>query len=472
MRKLSGLDAAFLYLESPEAPMFVGGVYLFNGSTKDPDFDFEAFRDHIASRLHVSRTFRQRLVTMPLNLDHPYWIEDPDFDLNRHLHHAVLPEPGGRKELADLTETLFGQPLSRAHPLWEMTFVEGLNTVEGIPPNAFAIVAKAHHAAVDGVSGEEMMWALLDAAPQPKPPATPDPWTPAQIPGKWALFAKTAGEAIKTPFKLLHTVGQLVDGGLQALKLRALEGVPLPSLPLSAPSTPLNTAVTSDRVFRGAVMPLTRLQRIRQAVGGATINDVVLAICAGALRLDLEQRRDFPKNPLIAAGPISVRSDADRETMGNRVSAMLVSLATDEDDPLKRLHIIHDNAADAMNYSQAVGYDRLTELIPASLAAPIIRLYYQLKLAQRIGPLFNLFITNVPGPRQPLYLHGAPMITHLGMAPVIDGMGLILVVTSYLDTLAISVTACRDILPDPDAFIRYLEESLTELETASEKHTQ
>ncbi len=372
--------------------MFVGGVYLFDGSTRDPDFDFDAFRAHIASRLHVSRTFRQRLVTMPLNLDHPYWVEDPDFDLERHLHHAVLPDPGGRKELADLTEVLFSQPLNREHPLWEMTFVEGLNTVEGIPPHAFAIVAKAHHAAVDGVSGEEMMWALLDATPEPQPPEIPPPWAPAQIPGKWTLLAKTAGEAIRKPFKLTQTAGQLMGGGLQALKLRTLGGVPLPSLPLSAPSTPFNVAVTPDRTFRSAVLPLARLQGIRRAVAGATINGVVLAICAGALRRYLEHQGEFPKKPLIAAVPISVRSDAEWETMGNRVSAMLVSLATNEDDPLKRLRLIHANAADAMTYSQAVGYDRLTELIPATVAAPIIRLYYELKLTQRIGPFFNLFI--------------------------------------------------------------------------------
>jgi WS/DGAT/MGAT family acyltransferase len=465
MQQLSGLDAAFLYLESPRTPMHVGAVYLFDALARLRRFSFAAFRDHLAAHLDAVPTLRQRLVEVPLSLDHPYWITDPAFDLDAHLSQQTLPRPGGWQELLNRAEQFFSEPLDRARPLWAMQLVEGVNRVSGLRKGSFALLVKAHHAAVDGVGGEEVIWSLLDPLPMPLPYTPPSPLQPERPPSLFALLSRAAGRTLRQPLTLARAAGQLAVGAVRVVQERSRHGTPLPPLPLTAPSTGFNGTVSGERILRALVLPLPRVKAIKRRLDDtATVNDVALAICAGALRRQLEANQDLPAQPLLAMVPISLRTPSQRQDIGNRVSAMLVSLATDQSDPLERFQQIHASAQHAKRYFQAFDLQPLLELIPATATGLLGRLYCQLEVPQRLGPFFNLFITNVPGPRRPLYLGGARLAYQLGTAPIYDGLGIILVITSCLDTLTISVTSCRKNLPDPDRFIRYLQQSFAELE--------
>jgi WS/DGAT/MGAT family acyltransferase len=463
MQKLTNLDAAFIYLESPRAPMHVGGVYVFDAAKQTRPSSFFDFRDHLETRLDTARTFRQHLVTVPFNLDHPYWIDEPRFNLDAHLTHRSLPNPGDQKTLLQLAGEVFGQALDRQRPLWHITFVEGLNAIEGVAPGSFALIIKVHHAAVDGVSGEEMVWALLDATPHNPESGKPISWKPEPLPNPLQLLAQAASATISQPFYLAKVARELTGGAMQVIKQRLLRNIPLPPLPLTAPTTPFNTAVTPKRIFRGLVFPLRQIAALRSIVPDTTVNDVLLAICGGALRRYLDRKLALPNKPLVTMVPISTRPQGKWDEMGNQVSAMLVSLATDEADPLKRLQLIHANVTNAKTYTQHLRPEKFLETIPSTMATPAIRLYSRLNVPERLGPFFNLFITNVPGTGETLYLGGTPLAYSFGMAPVFDGLGLIIVITSYRDTLSIGVTACQEIMPDMDDFQGDLQASFDEL---------
>lgn len=443
--------------------MHVGGIYVFDAAEQTTPFTFFNFRDHLETRLDKARTFRQHLVTVPFNLDNPYWIDEPRFNLDAHLTHRFLPHPGDQQALMQLAGDIFSQPLDMQHPLWHITFVEGLNTIEGVAPNSFALIIKVHHAAVDGVSGEEMVWALLEATPQSSKPRNYTAWKPEPLPNPLQLLTRIASTTISQPFHLASMARQITGGAVQVIKERLLRNTPLPPLPLTAPSTPFNVAVTDKRIFRGIVFQLQQVTSLRRIVPGTTINDVLLAICAGALRRYLDRTQNSPTKSLIAMVPISTRPEGKLSEMGNHVSGMLVSLATQEDDPLKRLQFIHASVTNAKAYSQHLRPEKFLEAIPSTIATPAFRLYCHFNTPQRWGPFFNLFITNVPGPRETLYLGRAPLAYSFGMAPVFDGLGLVLVITSYRDTLSIGVTACQEIMPDMDDFQNDLRASFDEL---------
>ncbi|MEE8524517.1 MAG: wax ester/triacylglycerol synthase family O-acyltransferase [Thermoanaerobaculia bacterium] len=494
MKQLSGLDSAFLYLETDNAPMHIGGVSILDPRTPDGRFTLDTLRRVLAARLHRSRTFTERLASVPLNLGKPYWIEDESFDLERHLERTQLPEPGGWRELSALTAWELGQLLPRDRPLWKMLLVEGVDGIEGVPPGSVAIIGRIHHAAIDGVSGSELLSALFDLTPEPvaaRPgapqPGAPQPGAPqpddlaeaaaapAESSGKSAdkpsgakLLGRSGKNLIGIPKAIPGTVGETVKALIRSGAVWGLKKVKPPPLPFTAPRTRLNVPLSGERVWSPALLSLDRIKAIRKAAGG-TVNDVVLAICAGALRHYLEDKEDLPEKPLVAMVPVSVRAEDERGTMGNKVSAMLVSLATDEDDPAVRLRKIRDSTTDSKIHHQAIGARTLSdvgEFIPFALAGVATRLYTRMHLADKLKPIFNLVITNVPGPQVPLYVGGAKLLVHVGFAPIFDGVGLILPIFSYAGTLAIGATSDRCIMPDLDVFTRHLETSLDELEQA------
>ncbi len=464
MQQLSGLDAVWLYLESDQTPMHVGGVYLFDTSNRRHPIDFQVFREHLAGRLDVARILRQRPVEVPLNLGAPYWIDDPDFFLDAHLSRHTLARPGDWPALMNLAEDFFSRPLERDRPLWEMCFVEGVGPIEPARNRCVALLVKVHHTAVDGLSCEEVIWALLDPTPTPAWQHVTRPWLVEAAPSAAWLLLRTAAGLPGESLKMVRLAAQVATGTVGAAMEKILHHTALPPLPLTAPATCFNRPLTGQkRTLRSVTLPLQPLQTIRQWLPGATINDVVLAICAGALRQYLLAHNDLPEQPLVAAVPIAARSREHWRTLGNQVSVMLVPLATAESEPLQRFRQIHSRVQDAKRYSRHLQLQLLTEMMPAALSYFLGGLSRRLYQSQQVGPLFNLFITHVPGPRQPLYLRGAPLIRHLGMAPIFHGLGLILVVTSYLETLTISLTSCPDIMPDPEVFTAALEESFAEL---------
>ena len=476
MEHLSGLDASFLYLETPNAPMQIGGLSILDPTLPDGTFGLDELHDLLASRIHVSRTFTQRLAEVPLGLGKPKWVDDEAFDIRRHIERTRLPEPGGWRELAALVAWEFSRPLPRDRPLWGIVLVEGLETVDGFPKGSVGLISKIHHAAVDGVSGSEIMSALFDVQPRsPEPPVESSgrKGSRARSSGGIELLGQ-AGRGIKSLTRLPGTLGRTAKGLARSGAVWGVQRVAPPPLPFTAPRTSWNTAVSKDRVWGAALLSFDRIKRLRQAAD-ATVNDVVLAVCAGGLRRYLEERDELPSKPLVAMVPVSVRSEDEEGSMGNKVSAMLVSLETTEAEPLARLRRIRRATHRSKVHHQAVGARTLSdysELIPFAAANFGARLYTRMQLADKHRPLFNLVITNVPGPRVPLYAGQAKLLAHVGAAPVFDGMGLILPVFSYAGTLSIGICACREALSDAAMLAEHFERALDELEEIADEMEQ
>ncbi len=462
MNPLSGLDATFLYLEQPNSPMHIGSVSVIDGS-----LEFERFRALVASRLHLMPKMRQRLIEVPLSIDYPYWADDPNFNINLHLQRIALPSPGGWRELRALASGIFSRPLDRSRPLWEITFVEGLETVTQVPPGSVALIAKIHHAALDGVGGADLMTVLYDLSAESKPIPDPEPFNPAPLPNELNVVTRSAMDFAKNPLKLPRILAQTAVSTVKAGVVSRVQRAELPTVPFTAPPTRLNKVVSAQRKWNAALISLDRVKTLKNALG-VTLNDVMLAICAGALRRYLLEKDELPSKSLVAMIPISVRDPSEKGEGGNKVSNMLVQLGTDIADPIERLERIHDNTKRGKLYQMAIGAKALTNLaetVPFGVGNQAARLYSRLNLAERINPVFNVVITNVPGPQRPIYLDGHQLLAHMGTAPIIDGMGLIITIFSYNGVIAISPTSDANSMPDVDLFTRYLRESANNLES-------
>ncbi len=463
LHEMTGLDAAFLYLETPNSPMHVGGLSIMEGT-----LTFDAFRDLLLERMHLVKVLTRRLVHVPMGLDKPLWIDDPDFNIDWHLHHTALPRPGDWQQLRKLCSRIFSQPLDRSRPLWEMVFVEGLDHIPQIPPGSVAVINKIHHACIDGMSGSDIVGMLFDMTPEPRQIEPPPPRQIAPIPTDIELLSRTALSFARRPKKLPRLLADAAAAVGRATALAKASPETPPTLPFQAPPTPLNRPISSRRSWNVALLELHRVKRLKKLMG-CTVNDVVLAICAGALRRYLDDKGALPREPLVTMVPVSTRSKAEKNTMGNQVSAMFLQLATDIDDPVERLRQIHSNASVGKTYQGAVKAKRLieaTDFVPFGLAGQAARAYSRSQLADHHRPMFNCVITNVPGPQIPLYLAGSQLLAQMGSAPILDGMGLMLVVTSYNGVLAISPTSSPAVMPDIDDFTRMIWESANELEAA------
>jgi diacylglycerol O-acyltransferase len=464
MDMLSALDATFIYLESEHSPMAIGAVYVIDAKDAPKGFSYRSWRALVKSRLKLSKVFRQRLVEVPLDLSFPYWVRDPGFELDNHLPRVSLPKPGGMKELMELAAATWGQVLDRERPLWDITFVSGINSIPGISKNSFALITRVHHAAVDGKASTEMMTALLDISPAIRTIEGEDDWEPEALPSQLDVIARSWSKAGKKALELAGFVGKVAVETAQLQSERLLKRIEPPPRLLSAPPTIFNQPINTPRTFWGKNFDFERIRAIRKAVPGVTINDVVLATCAGGLRRYLSDKDELPVKPLVAMAPISVRGE--EEGTGNQVSAMLVSLATDIDNPLDRLVHIRANTQRSKVHAGALPANRITEFLPSETLAAAARVYTRTRLGGHHRPFFNVTITNVPGPPVPLYVAGARIHSAFGMAPILDGLGLILVVLSYHGRLSIGISSCEQIVPDPDNMAECMERSLNDLERA------
>ncbi len=468
MEQLSPMDASFLYFETANAPMHIGAVAIYDQSTvKGGVLGFKEILKNYETRLHLARAFRQRIVRVPLSLDHPYWLEDPDFDLEFHVRHIALPKPGDWRQLCIQVARLHARPLDTARPLWEFTVIEGLDNVEGLPKNCFAIVSKVHHAAIDGVSGAEMTAAVHDLAPDAEPTPPEKPWLPEREPTAIELLSRTTANNVRQPFKLARVIAESVPAlarvgiGLTAGKLKRVGPVP---------RTRFNGQVSPHRVFDGRSFRLDDIRAIKNAVEGATVNDAVIAIIGGALRKYLAAKDELPKDSLIAMAPISVRAPNQQKSAGNQVSAMSVAVRSDIADPLERLVAVFESTTNSKEMTNAIGASTLTDytqFIPSTVAGLAARLYSNLGIANRIMPIFNTVITNIPGPQVPLYMTGARLVTQFGLGPILDGMGIIHPIFSYCGEITISFTSCREMMPDPAFYAQCIEDSFEEMRAAT-----
>jgi diacylglycerol O-acyltransferase len=469
MQQLSGQDASFLYFETARTPMHIGGIQIYEQSSLPGGVQgFKNILAQVESRLHMARTFRQRIVRVPFSLDHPYWIEDKEFDLEFHVRHIRLPAPGDWRQLCIQVARLHGRPLDLSKPLWEFTVIEGLDNIEGLPPGCYAIVSKVHHACIDGISGIDMIEAIHDLDPNhPNVKPSDRPWRGEEEPSPFELLTRASINNALQPFRFAEVAARTIPAlarfgeGVRAGRFQAVKPVP---------RTRFNATVTAHRVIEGRSFDLKEVRAIKNAVPGATVNDVVLTVCGGALRRYLESKNELPTQPMIAMAPISVRAPSGRGALGNQVAAMNVAIGTHIADPVERLTAVHADAASSKEMTSAIGAKLMTDytqFIPSTTAALASRLYTRLGMANTTNPPFNCVITNVPGPQVPLYCAGAKMVAHYGMGPVFDGMGLIFPVVSYCGRITISVTSCREMMPDPEFFARCLEDSYAALRDAT-----
>jgi WS/DGAT/MGAT family acyltransferase len=464
MEELSGLDASFLYLESEDIPMHIGGVAILEGT-----LDFNDFYEFFEKRVHIVDRLRQKLVSVPMSLDRPYWADDPNFDLKNHVTRVTLERPGGWRELRNLASDVFSGQLDRDKPLWSFVFVEGVDNIEQVPKGSIAMISKIHHAGFDGKSGADLMSLLFDISPKPKEAPEPKEREETEMPGNVGLLGRSAVNLVSRPTKLPGLIWDAGKAALKASYLRRIEGIKPPTLPFSAPKSKLNDVVERQRRWDSAVLELKRVKALRRGVKNASLNDAVLTICAGALRRYLLEKKELPDEPMVAMVPVSTRTEDEKNAMGNQVSAMYIRLATHIEDPIERFkHIVEDTQA-AKRYQEALDAKSLmgfAELVPFGLAGVASRFYSRAAVARRHKPFFNLVITNVPGPPIPVYMAGHKLLVNMGTAPVFDGMGLIIPVFSYDNTISLSPTSADNIMPDLNVFTRYLRESANELEAA------
>jgi diacylglycerol O-acyltransferase / wax synthase len=461
MQRLTGLDATFLYLETPTSPMHVASVIVFDPSTVPGGFSADKVLDMYRERLHLAPPFRRRLVEVPFALHHPLWIEDPDFDLGWHVRHIAVPAPGGTDELNKLVSHLVAIPLDRTRPLWEAWILEGLED------GNVALLTKVHHSAIDGAAGNQIMVAMFDLTPEGSPIPPPEtPWEPDVVPNDTQLVGYAASSLARQPLRAVKAARRTTEVALNIRRKNREPDVKPPPAPFTAPRTSINQPLTPRRSFETTTLSLTTVKKIKNAFG-TTVNDVVLALCAGALRRYFDARDEVLDAPLVAMVPVSVRTEDAGSGEGNQVSSMLASLATDIDDPVERLQSISRGMRIAKEQQNLIGADTLQEWV--EFAAPAVagtaaRLYSRTRISGRHRPLFNVTISNIPGPPFPLYLAGGQVKATYPVGPIFDGGGLNMTVMSYLDSMDFGLLACPDVVPDVSELGRGLGESLTELE--------
>jgi WS/DGAT/MGAT family acyltransferase len=464
MEQLTGLDATFLYLETPSLHMHVSMAAIFDPSTVPGGYSFEKLRDLVSSRLELAPIFRRRLVEVPLRLGHPYWVDDPTFDIDHHIRRSALPWPGGVEELAQFVGDVCSRQLDRSKPLWEMYIVEGL------AGDRIAVVTKIHHCTIDGVSGAELLAQLFDLEPSPPPREASEGPPPGdeRLPSDLRLLAKSVGDRLTRPLEMTtlawRTGRALVD--VRRVRARSSERA---ALPLTTPRTSLNSAITPHRRVAFSSIALEDAKRIRRACD-TTLNDVVLAVCAGALRRYLLDGDELPDDPLVATVPVSTAPSAANRRGANKVSAMFVALPCSVADPVRRLHAIRESTKGAKEEHNALGADVLlnwAEHATPNVFSAAARAYTRLKLADRHRPIHSLVISNVPGPDFPLYLAGAEMVAGFPLGPVMDGAGLNITVMSYRGVLNWGLMACAETVPRVAELAGYIPDALDELAAAA-----
>jgi WS/DGAT/MGAT family acyltransferase len=445
MKRLSGMDASFLYMETPSMHAHVVGTLVLDPA--GGEFGWERFVDVIAQRLPKLPPFRRRLATVPFNLSHPLWVEDPDFDLDSHLHHIAVPAPGTMHELARIVGEIAGTPLDRHRPLWEAWIVDGLAN------GHVAFVSKIHHAAIDGVSGADLMAQLLDLEPNPPEDVTDDTWVPDDVPTDGELVVGAMRHVVSNPVrmaKVLNRTARNLVGVLQRQReaAQADPDVQGPAMPFTAPRVPWSRSITPHRVVAFGRAALDDMRHVK-TVFGTTVNDVVLAACTQTLRAYLIDQGELPDKPLVCSVPVSVHGKSEHEGT-NQVSTMFVRLPVQLGDPVEQLLAIREDTRKAKDLHNALGADVLqdfAQFIPPALFNRAMRLYSNLNLADRHRPIHNLVISNVPGPPIPLYIAGARVVSMYPFGPLLEGAGLNITVLSNMGNVDFGVIGCRETVP-------------------------
>ena len=475
MQQLTGMDASFLALETANTTGHVGGLSVLDPSTASEALTLARLTEVMAERLPLVPVLRRKLLNVPLGLDQPYWIDDADFDIEYHVRELALPRPGSAAQLTEQVSRLHARPLDRSRPLWELYLITGLARGRA------AVYSKIHHAAVDGVSGTELLTVLFDLTPAGRELPAAEPFQPERPPPLPVLAARAAIRLAWRPVQTVRITNELVRllptlappastlvG--EILGLNRGDGSVIATRPGRAPATPFNRAITPHRRFAFRSVDLDTVKTVKKAFG-VSVNDVVMAMCAGALRRWLVDHDALPGQPLVAMIPVSVRDPAGQGALGNRVSAMLAPLPTSVTDPGPRLQIVHSatQAAKAQQAEIPQGLvDQISDFAVPALTARAARVVFATGLLHRLPP-FNVTISNVPGPNVPVYMCGARLVAHYPVSVVTDGQGLNITLVGYLGQLHFGLVSSRELVPDIDKLAGYLPEELALLAEAAEK---
>jgi WS/DGAT/MGAT family acyltransferase len=457
LERLTAVDASFLTNESGSSHMHIGGLLIFEG----PPPRYVDLVEHVRGRLDKIPRFRQRLVVPPLEAGRPLWADDVNFNLSYHIRHTALPEPGGEAQLKRLAGRVFSQQLDRSKPLWEMWLVQGLER------DRFALLTKTHHAAVDGIAGVDIGTVLFDFEPVPDPAPAEDGWEPHAAPSTAQLIARGATDAAAAPVKLAERAVAAVRHPEAAGRrlVEALEGVSevFGAFADPAPDVPLNQPIGPHRRFTWARSELATFKRIKDTFGG-TVNDVVLAVVTGALRKWLHERGIRTEGlELRALVPVSIRTADERGEAGNKLAAMRGPLPVYVEDPVRRLRVVSEQMEGLKRSKQALGAEvisRFNDFAPPTLLAQAARINFSTRL-------FNMIVTNVPGPQTPLYVLGRELEEIFPVAFLPQNHALAVAIMSYNGRICFGLLADYDSVEDVETVARGLEESLEELEQAA-----
>lgn len=489
MRQLTGLDTQFLAIESDTTVGHVGGLAIFDPATAPGGrFGLAEVRDLLAERLHLLPPLRWTLVPVPLGLDRPYWKDDPDFDLDYHVRELALPAPGDDDQLGEQVSRIAARRLDRSRPLWELYVIHGLQG------GRVALLSKLHHAMIDGMSGAEIMGILFDLEPGGReiPPA--DGNLPAETaPGAIEMLGRGVASLPLYPLRALQALpstlpyldvapsvlgipgAEPISRTASRLRRRLLgsdehDGRIVERPKMRAPRVPFSGKVSQHRRFVFRSLPLADVKRVKNHFG-VTVNDVVVTLCAAGIRDWLEHHDALPDRPLLAQIPVSVRTEDQIGTYGNRISVMIVEIPTDVAAPDGRLAAAHEAMRAAKDRHRALPATALqdaTEFIPPAINARAARVALQLGANPALRPLYNVVISNVPGPPIPLYLAGAQLQANYPVSVITDGAGLNITVLSYLDHVDVGIIACRDQMPDVQRVLDAMDDELQALLTLCE----
>ncbi|NRB41010.1 MAG: wax ester/triacylglycerol synthase family O-acyltransferase [Pseudomonadales bacterium] len=476
MKQLGNQDAGFVYNETPTTPMHIAGLGIYDQSTAPGGrLGHKDIIKYVQDRIHMAPIFRYKYVEVPFGLDKPYWIDDPDFDIEFHIRHIALPHPGDWRQLCILISRLNSRPLDFTRPLWEAYVIEGLDNIEGLPKGSFAIMVKVHHSIVDGASGQSVFAALHDLAPDAAPSVPTTPMTIDRNPTSAELLGRALPNIIGRP---LAQTGALYRKAPKLIRnaIRLYRGDLKSGCKLKVPATRFNTTLTPHRVFDGTFFQLDDVKYIKNTIGqGTTVNDVMLDIIAGGMRKYLQKHDELPDESLCAMLPQDVRTDETRSDTGTNVGGIFSDLHTDIEDPIERLLMIHESTSLAKNLALEMDTASIVQNYMGGFFNPKMgrrfnRLLQKTRVLERFGPFAaNTLATNVPGPNFPLYHAGAEMVAYWAIPPIMDCLGLGHAIFSYCDRISLTAMACREMMPDPDFYIQCLDESYTEIMAAAKQ---
>ncbi len=481
MQQLSSLDTQFLNIENATTSGHVGSLILLDPARgSGVDLTLDDLRAVLEARLHLVSTFRQRLVTVPFGLGRPYWVDDPQFDIEFHLREISLPAPGDESQLGEQVARIHARPLDRTRPLWEMYLID--RVVDGRQ----AIYSKVHHAAIDGVSGAEILATIMDVTVEPRTVEPPlELWDPEPLPGSGDLLAKGLVSMATQPLEAVRILpgalphladlpGASLIPGAQTISRIGDSLVAMASgavgrqhttgrRRITTPPTPLNAHITAHRRFAFGSLPLEEVKQVKNTFG-MTVNDVVMALCATVLRRWLLDHDGLPDIPIVVAVPVSVRADGEPGE-GNQISVMLVELATQIREPRQRLEAVREAVAVAKEQFETVPATILQDFaaaIPTALSGLAAKAIFQMQTVRAFP--FNLFVSNIPGPQLPLYVAGARVEGVYPVSAISNLTGALnITLFSYDGELDFGLIACRELVPDVGRMIGYLREALDEL---------